>query len=164
MSTIGHPSSLSQTSRHDFQREPFVAGFASVKGGVRFVLITVHTAPERARTEIPALAHSLAWARNRFPGQDGFIILGDFNASGSYASEANLNQWRTKELPYKWIVPDDADTNVSPNSKRAYDRIVVTDGMATRFTERWDVDDSFTDEGVSDHWPVWAEFQLSPSR
>jgi deoxyribonuclease-1-like protein len=146
----------------DFQREPFVAGFTSVKGNVRFVLITVHTKPEASRKEIPALAKTLAWARGRFVDQDGFVLLGDFNASGTYASGNDLSRWRANELPYTWIVPDSADTNVSPDSARAYDRIIATDQMARRFTGQWSVDRVFTEKKVSDHWPVWAEFTLLP--
>lgn len=144
----------------EFEREPFVAGFRARAGGTRFVLITVHTAPEKSRREIPALGQALAWARARYEGQDGFVILGDFNASGSYASASDLARWRANELNYRRIVGDDSDSNVSTASARAYDRIVATDGMAARYGGKHEVDRAFTDAAVSDHWPVWAEFRM----
>lgn len=144
---------------HDyFQREPFVAGFADKQGSLRFVLITIHTMPERAVAEIASLKEVIAWARTRYPGEDDFIALGDYNAGCSYVSAAQLEQLRTQDLPYLWIVPDDSDSNVSETTACPYDRIVATEGLAANYTGSWGVDRAFNDRAVSDHWPVWAEF------
>jgi hypothetical protein len=35
---------------------------------------------------------------------------------------------------------------------------VTTVGTKAVFTGEWGVDRAFTDKAVSDHWPVWAEF------
>jgi endonuclease/exonuclease/phosphatase family metal-dependent hydrolase len=144
---------------HDyFQREPFVAGFAAKQGSLRLVLITIHTMPERAVSEIASLKEVIAWARTRYAGEDDFIALGDYNAGGSYVSAAQLDHLRTHDLPYLWIVPDSSDSNVSEASACPYDRIVSTEGLAANYTGSWGVDRAFKDKSISDHWPVWAEF------
>lgn len=140
---------------HDyFQREPYVAGF--VAGGQKLVLITIHTRPEAAVEEIGALAHVIDWARTRYPGEDDFVTLGDFNGSGTYAKPADLARLRTT-LPYLWVVPDDSDSNVSGTTAAAYDRIIITNGLRPSYRSTWGVDRAFTDKAVSDHWPVWFE-------
>lgn len=146
---------------HDyFQREPFVAGF--VAAGRKFVLITIHTRPESAVEEIGALAHVIEWARTRYPGEDDFVTLGDFNGSGNYARPADLALLRA-ELPFIWVVPDNADTNVSQSSALAYDRIILTVGLRANYRSIWGVDRAFTSNTISDHWPVWFELMLDPA-
>ena len=73
-----------------FQREPFVARFAAKAGNFTFALVNIHTPPKRAVAEIGALHHVVEWARERYPDEDDFIVLGDFNAGCAYASEDEL--------------------------------------------------------------------------
>ncbi len=146
---------------HDyFQREPYVAGF--VAGARRFVLITIHTRPEAAVEEIGALAHVIEWARTRYPGEDDFVALGDFNGSGNYARPADLIILRAT-LPFLWVVPDNADTNVSASTALAYDRIIITNGLRPNYRSSWGVDRAFSGSEISDHWPVWFELRLEPT-
>ncbi len=140
-----------------FQREPFVAHLKAKQGNFSFVLISIHTRPDIAVEEIAALEHVIEWARGRYPDEDDFIALGDFNAGCSYASEEELDAIGLSGTEYIWIVPHSADTNVA-GSQCAYDRIVTTWATESDFTEQWGVDQAFTDKKVSDHWPVWAEF------
>lgn len=141
-----------------FQREPFVAHFRSVLGTFSFVLITVHTQPEKAVAEIAALHNVNQWARHKYPTEDDFITLGDFNGSCTYAKPEQLDALKIRGDAYVWVVPDDADTNLSPTHSCAYDRIVLTKTLH-EFTGRWGVLRAFSDPAVSDHWPIWAEFQ-----
>jgi endonuclease/exonuclease/phosphatase family metal-dependent hydrolase len=141
-----------------FQREPYVASFASVTGNFKFVLITVHTNPDEAVPEIAALSHVFTWARKKYAGRNDYIALGDFNAGCSYASAPKLAELR-QILPYTWIVPDSSDSNLAPNSACPYDRIVAEERGPARYTGSWGVDEAFSDKAVSDHWPVWAEFR-----
>jgi endonuclease/exonuclease/phosphatase family metal-dependent hydrolase len=152
------PGGLYDDSISDhFQREPFVARFKTKQGTFTFVLIAIHTRPDTAVEEIAALEHVIKWARARYPGEDDFIALGDFNAGCEYASEEELSKIGLAGPQYIWIVPPTADTNVA-NSRCAYDRIVTTSGTEQDFTGAWGVDRAFTEKKVSDHWPVWAEF------
>ena len=141
-----------------FQREPFVTHLKTKQGNFSFVLITIHTRPAAAVEEIAALELVIEWARGRYPEEDDFIALGDFNAGCDYASEDELDAIGLSGPQYVWIVPHSADTNLATSSQCAYDRIVTTWATESHFTEQWGVDQAFTDKKVSDHWPVWAEF------
>jgi deoxyribonuclease-1 len=139
-----------------FQREPHVARFAV--GGWDFALVNVHTAPSRAVSEIGALDLVAKWASAHYDGELDVIVLGDFNAGCSYASPDELDMLDIRGPGYVWLVPDDADTNVA-SARCAYDRIVVTDVAADAATGAWGVEPwEGETKGVSDHWPVWAEF------
>lgn len=148
---------------HDyFQREPYVAGFETNDGALRFVLVTIHTMPERAFAEIGSLKEVVGWVQTRYPGESDFLLLGDFNAGCSYVNAAQLQELRTVELPYLWIVPDTSDSNVSASKACPYDRIVSALGLTPNYTGSWGVDRCYTDRAISDHWPVWAEFSVKP--
>jgi len=149
---------LFDDSEHDlFQREPYMAHFRARNGRFTFVLITIHTQPEAALPEIGALHEVVRWAKGQYPGEDDFIALGDFNAGRRYVKPSHLGGLEIRGSGYTWLVPDDADTNLAQD-QQAHDRIVITAGVREDFTGRWNVDSCFTDSGISDHWPVWAEF------
>jgi endonuclease/exonuclease/phosphatase family metal-dependent hydrolase len=140
-----------------FQREPYAARFKAKAGSFTFVLIDIHTRPESAVREIRALFDVMLWAQARWPDEDDFIVLGDFNASCDYAADLVLDNMAIHGADFRWIVPHDADTNLS-SRRCAYDRIVTTVDASLDFTGEWGVDRAFTDKKVSDHWPVWARF------
>lgn len=144
-----------------FQREPFVARFKVKNGNFTFVLITIHTKPTRALKEIRALEFVVEWARGRYPDEDDFLVLGDFNADCTYASADELDTLGLSGDQFIWIVPHSADTTVSPGTDCAYDRIVTTWGTDEDFTGNWGIHNVFADKKVSDHWPVWAEFHVN---
>jgi endonuclease/exonuclease/phosphatase family metal-dependent hydrolase len=150
---------LFDDAEHDlFQREPYLTHLRARSGGFSFVLIDIHTRPESAVAEVGALHDVMEWAKSFYGDEDDFIALGDFNASCDYASTVQLDALDMRGLGYFWVVPDDNDSNVSPTTACAYDRIVTTVGTEAAFTGNWGVDQAFTDKAVSDHWPVWAEF------
>jgi len=140
-----------------FQREPYAARFKSKSGSFTFVLINIHTRPESAIPEIRALFDVMLWAQARWPDEDDFIALGDFNASCNYATDLVLDNMAIHGADFRWIVPHDADTNLSAR-QCAYDRIVMTLDTSLDFASEWGVDRAFTDKRVSDHWPVWGQF------
>ncbi|SMF82103.1 deoxyribonuclease-1 [Tistlia consotensis] len=140
-----------------FQREPFTAVLALKGTDLRLAVTTIHTAPTRAVAEIGALAVVYRAVLARYPGVASHLILGDFNAGCTYATPAKLDALEIRRPPFHWIVPDAADTNLNPNKACAYDRIVADSALFPRF-ERWGIADWFTDDGISDHWPVWVEF------
>jgi endonuclease/exonuclease/phosphatase family metal-dependent hydrolase len=140
-----------------FQREPYLARFKCVNGNFTFVLINIHTQPERAVAEIGALDSVVRWARTRFVGEEDFILLGDFNGSCTYAKPAELDALAIRGADYVWIIPDGADTNLA-QAACAYDRIVLTQSAVEDYASKWDVYRVFSEKKISDHWPVWAEF------
>jgi endonuclease/exonuclease/phosphatase family metal-dependent hydrolase len=153
---------LYNDSVHDyFAREPYTARFRSKQGNFTFVLITIHTTPEKAVSEIGSLDEVVKWAKNRYAGETEFIVLGDFNASCSYANPGELDKLAIRGSNYFWIVPDDAKTNLSSKSDCAYDRFVLTLPAKAYYSGHWGVDKSYDSKTISDHWPVWAEFKFT---
>jgi endonuclease/exonuclease/phosphatase family metal-dependent hydrolase len=158
--TVLSDAGLYEDLSDQFQREPYVARFSAKNGNFTFVLITVHTKPELAVEETKALHAAIQWAQGRFPDEDDFIALGDFNASCDFAQPEDFEGSPIVEQ-YVWIIPDDADTNVSPSSACAYDRIIITQEAEEDYANRFGIDNSITDSEVSDHFPVWAQFQTN---
>lgn len=156
---VGEPRLFDDRPEDLFQREPYLARFASLQGNLTFVLIDVHTAPDRAVAEIGELDTVVQWARTQWPDEDDFVVVGDFNASGTYARPAQLDLLSIRGPAYQWIVPDDADSTVA-QSVRAYDRMVITANSAENYAGQWGVDRVFEGNQVSDHYPVWANFYI----
>lgn len=152
-------SMLYNDSIHDyFCREPFLAHFKTNNGNFSFVLCAIHTKPEAALEEIRSLHEVLTWAKTKYADEDDFIALGDFNASCTYVTPAQLDTLEIRKSSYKWIIADTVKTNLS-SKQCAYDRIVMTNPATTQdYTGNWGVDRCFTSKTISDHWPVWAEF------
>jgi endonuclease/exonuclease/phosphatase family metal-dependent hydrolase len=142
----------------DFQREPYVASFTRKADSLTFVVCTIHTAPEQAVEEIAALAKVAKWIPTHFKNAKRIIFCGDFNASCSYASPSELQALAIHKSPYYWVVPDDADTNLS-NSVCAYDRFVVTENLRS-YVGGWEVYRAFKSKKVSDHWPVVLKLEI----
>lgn len=143
-----------------FNREPYVARFGVNDGNFTFTLITVHTKPELAVEETKALDDVFDWAKDQFADEDDFIALGDFNASCDFASPSDFVGSPILD-DYTWVIPDDADTNVSPTRACAYDRIVITKETEEDYADNFGVDTSLSSNAVSDHFPVWAEFHTN---
>ncbi len=144
-----------------FQREPYMVKFKCTKGKFGFVLITAHTDPDDATREIRALKDVLAYAREKFPGEGDFIILGDLNADCKY-----YNRNQPNPIPgTTWLLKDVADTTVK-STRCAYDAIIITDAVKEDFTGeaqvfRFDQELGLSPQQaakVSDHFPVWARF------
>lgn len=141
-----------------FQREPYIAQFKDKRTGQQIVMVTIHTAPEFAVQEIDALVHVAEWIPTRFKNTENLIFCGDFNASCSYASTKELDEMDFRKPPFFWIVPDNANTNLSKNDC-AYDRFVSNQKMKDKI-KKWDVYRYFKTKAVSDHWPVYVEVEF----
>jgi endonuclease/exonuclease/phosphatase family metal-dependent hydrolase len=144
-----------------FEREPFIAYFKS--GNFDFVLINIHTKPEDATNEVEHLDDVVLDARKKFPDENDFIVLGDYNADGTYFDEEGESKLKKEE--YTWIIPNSADTTVATSSN-TYDRMVITTGCLEDYANKWDVRNFQTEfrlslekaKEVSDHYPIWALF------
>jgi len=151
-----------------FHREPFIAGFKSKSGNFDFILISIHTDPDEARTEIPSLDKAVTWAQANYSGEKDFIILGDLNSDCTYYQEGDTTD-PLLSTNYAWLIDDSQDTTVS-KTDCTYDRIIITrDATSEDWTGksgvyRFDTIHSLTYEQakkVSDHYPVWAIFHTS---
>lgn len=159
--------------KDDFEREPFMAEFkykSRFAGSVvNVTFLGAHLTPDDVAHEMESLPDVISSARKRFSNSEAYLIMGDFNADCSYLNcgeRDTMTLLNTPEL-YTSLVPNKADTTVSPNTDCAYDRVIVTvhdrpkvkvanvkvydfqADMGLTYDEAW---------AVSDHFPV--EFTL----
>ncbi|MEQ2301333.1 hypothetical protein AMECASPLE_034785, partial [Ameca splendens] len=99
------------------------------------------------------------------------MILGDFNACGSYVSKKGMKTIRIRsEENFHWLIGDDVDTTASNNNIYTYDRIVVygddmLQAVVPNSAKSFDFQKAFELSNeqalkVSDHYPV--EVRLKP--
>ncbi|MCQ1537070.1 endonuclease/exonuclease/phosphatase [Methanosarcina sp. KYL-1] len=149
-----------------FHREPYIALFELPAEDFSFALVTVHTDPDEATEEINSLDDVIAYARERYPEEDDFILMGDLNADGSYFDEDSANSLSGEE--YSWLINNSLDTTTG-STDCTYDRIIATGDAESHFTGdagvfRYDLVYNLSSEkteAVSDHYPVYAEFLAS---
>lgn len=149
-----------------FEREPYIAGFSA--GSFDFTLVGIHTKPDDAEHEIGNLTLIFDSLKASQDDQD-IIIMGDFNADGSYYDEDDLSA-PLRASSYNWVVGNELDTMTKTDW--TYDRIVLLDSTydseyvqgSTKvydFQTIYGLNQTFT-EDVSDHFPVYAEFKILP--
>ena len=142
-----------------------MAYFEVKEGNFDFVLGNVHTKPAHAKQEISALAKVFDHALAKYKEKD-VIIVGDYNADGTYYDEDNENQILEDSSIYHFAIPDKFDTNVAKDPK-TYDRIVFLRGTKEDFTGKSGVDYFFMrwpditkeeEKKISNHYPVYSMF------
>jgi endonuclease/exonuclease/phosphatase family metal-dependent hydrolase len=157
--TVNDPDDL-------LHREPLVAMFR-VRGpppqqAFTFVLVNIHTDPDETKTELDALAQVYQAVRRVSGGEDDIILLGDLNVDDRHLGElGRLDGIRP--------IVRDKYTNTRQNAQ--YDNIVIHQPSTAEFTGRWEVFNFGRHFGltldqaleVSDHFPVWAEFNAYES-
>lgn len=144
-------------------REPYVARFRArtqyPENAFTFWLVNIHTDPDEVAEEVDALADVFRLMQTASPDEDDVILLGDLNANESQMG-------RLAQIPgIGWVVSG-AMTNTRQN--KAYDNIVFQRQATSEYAGRWGVFDlqrayGLTTEqalSVSDHYPVWSEFQI----
>lgn len=153
-----------------FIREPFIVQFSStsVANLSEFTILSIHTQPTSAPSEIDSLVDAHTWAVDKL-GTKNVIIMGDFNAGGTFVRPAD---WETNRLrqdsEYVWLIADHLDTTAT-NTLAAYDRIVAWgedmnesvipySAAVYRFDEEMKLDEE-TLLAVSDHFPVYCELR-----
>ncbi|XP_068593135.1 deoxyribonuclease-1-like [Cebidichthys violaceus] len=114
-----------------FSRPPFIVEFTSEQAVVRnFVLIPQHTSPTAAVQQIDALYDVATYVINQW-NTNNIVLLGDFNAGGTYVTPPRWQQIRLFTDPqFHWLINNAAATSV--RTGLPYDRIVVTGAMNTR--------------------------------
>lgn len=141
-----------------FQREPFLAHLTVKNTTLDFVLGVIHTKPAAAEEEISSLIDVFDWSSEYYEDDD-VMIVGDYNADCSYFDEDDIVDLEIGTEEFLWAIPNDADTNLA-DSNCTYDRMVLSGELKNNFNGTWGVDDTFLDNSISDHWPVWIELVI----
>ncbi len=150
-----------------FEREPYIASFRS--GGFDFILVGIHTKPDDAPNEIGNLTLVVHSIMDDNPDEEDIIILGDLNADGSYYDEDDTANPLADPL-YRWTISNEMDTMTKTDW--TYDRMIMTDSThAHEYVQGstgvfyFDLEYGLSDEElvweVSDHYPIYAEFDTS---
>jgi len=148
-----------------FERDPYIASFMS--GNFDFTIIGVHIKPDDAYSEIGNLSNVVNFVLSDNPNEQDAILMGDFNADGSYFDEADFTN-PFKSSDFYWVITNDMDTMTKTDY--SYDRIVllnmtynheyVEDSASVfKFDIEYDVRNQTFVWEVSDHYPIYAEFE-----
>ena len=147
-----------------FDREPYIVSFCS--GNFDFTLVGIHVDLDDAEAEIGNLAAVYDSILAQNPDERDIIILGDFNADGSYFDEGGTSPLKGED--FFWVINNDMDTMTKTDW--TYDRIVLTgatfeheyiddSAAAFYFDDQYGIDDNpDLVHAVSDHYPVYAVF------
>jgi deoxyribonuclease-1-like protein len=146
-----------------FEREPFIATFVS--NDFDFTLVGLHSKPTDATAELAALDTVVNYELAKAPNEKDVILLGDFNADGSYFDE-NDSRNPLKNSRYHWIIDNTFDTMTKTDW--TYDRMILLPGTFDheyqkntasifRFDRLFGLDTLFVQK-VSDHFPITANF------
>ncbi|XP_077083210.1 deoxyribonuclease 1 like 4, tandem duplicate 1 [Siphateles boraxobius] len=153
-----------------FAREPFVLRFKCHKTVLEdLVLMPVHTKPEDSVKELDELYDVFQDVKKKWK-TDNIMILGDFNADGSYVSDKKMKTMRIRsDTNFHWLIKDDEDTTASTRNDNTYDRIAVygddmLNAVVTNSAKPFNFQKAFKlkDEDalkVSDHYPVEVELK-----
>lgn len=148
-----------------FSRDPYILRFKCPTTELQdLVLIPVHTTPEDSDTELDKLYDVFMDVKKKWK-TDNVMILGDFNADGSYLSKKEMKTIRIRsDTNFHWLISDNVDTTASNKNDHTYDRIVVygddmlqavVPGSAKpfNFQKAFGLSDEQALD-VSDHYPV----------
>ncbi|XP_027859884.1 deoxyribonuclease 1 like 4, tandem duplicate 1 [Xiphophorus couchianus] len=152
----------------DINRDPYILRFScpnTVLGDL--VMIPVHISPKGAEIELDKL-YDLFLDIQKMWKTDNVMILGDFNADGSYVSKKEMKTIRIRsDKNFHWLIGDDVDTTASTKNTNTYDRIVVygdkmlqavvkNSAKAFNFQEEYRLSNEQA-LNISDHYPVEVE-------
>jgi deoxyribonuclease-1-like protein len=133
------------------------------------VLVEIHTKPDDAYNEIGNLTSVVSSIQATKPNEKDIIVMGDFNADGTYFNEDDTaNLFKASE--YKWLILNDMDTMVKTDY--TYDRIVVLDATFNHeydsgtaqvfyFDQVYGLNNQTFVSEVSDHYPVFAQYRTN---
>ncbi|MDR2149346.1 MAG: endonuclease [Spirochaetaceae bacterium] len=149
-----------------FQRNPLAVYFTA--GNFDFIIIDNHIQPSDAVKEIAALPELVRYYQDLWHDTD-VLVLGDFNADGTYYDEEALALVFPPEQYYS-VIGNEYDTTVAP-SNNTYDRFIITKSAqrhytgncgVIRFDEIYDLGSAgIAPQDISDHYPIWAEFSMT---
>jgi len=142
-----------------FERSPYVASFQTDDKKLKFQIANVHISPKDANSEITYLAVLASQLITKH--QQEIILVGDFNADGSYFKEENLSNLFSN---FNIVIGNDLDTTVSP-SNNTYDRIITSSKLLIKIMQSGVLyfesylTPNITAKQISDHYPVYMVFE-----
>ena len=150
-----------------FEREPYIASFKA--GNFDFVLVVIHTKPDDAYNEIGNLTLVVSSIQTANPNENDIIVMGDFNADGSYFDEDDTSN-PFKASDYNWLITNAMDTMVKTDY--TYDRMVVLDSTLNHeydagsaqvfyFDQVYGLNNQTFVAEISDHYPVFAQYKTN---
>nr|XP_020469281.1 deoxyribonuclease gamma-like [Monopterus albus] len=151
-------------------RDPYILRFKCPTSVLQdLVVIPVHTKPEDSDKELDELYDVFQQVKGKWK-TDNIMILGDFNADGSYVSKKEMKRIRIRsDTNFHWLIGDDVDTTASAKNDNTYDRIVVygddmLEAVVPNSAKPFNFQKAFklTQEQalkVSDHYPVEVELK-----
>uniref|UniRef100_A0A3P9CI66 Deoxyribonuclease n=1 Tax=Maylandia zebra TaxID=106582 RepID=A0A3P9CI66_9CICH len=158
------------TGKDVINRDPYILKLRCSNTVVEdLVMIPVHTKPTDSVEELDELYDVIKIIKTKW-NTDNIMILGDFNADGSYVSNRDMKTIRIREDEnFHWLIGDNVDTTTSTKNTNTYDRIVVygddmlnavepESAKAFNFKEEFNLDDEQALK-VSDHYPVEVELK-----
>ncbi len=131
-----------------FERPPFQATFRA--DNWTFTIYTSHLKPDDVDRELSNFERLVSQL------QSDVILIGDFNADGSYYDESSINHFTT----WNWVITNDMDTTVAESSN-TYDRIIINSYAENNFIRSGIMNDVNADQ--SDHYLIYAVFDTSTS-
>ncbi|XP_053171571.1 deoxyribonuclease-1-like [Scomber japonicus] len=153
-----------------FARDPYILRFRCLNTVLKdLVLIPVHTKPEDSETELDELYDVFQHVKKKWR-TDNVMILGDFNADGSYVSKKDMKNIRIRtDKNFHWLIGDDVDTTASTKNNHTYDRIVIygddmlhavvpNSAKPFNFHQAYGISEEQA-LNVSDHYPVEVELK-----
>ncbi|XP_021162928.2 deoxyribonuclease-1 [Fundulus heteroclitus] len=149
-------------------RDPYILRFNCQNTDL--VMIPVHTKPEDAKKELDELYDVFVEVTKKWK-TNNVMILGDFNAGGSYVSKKAMETIKIRSNKnFHWLIGDDVDTTASNENTYTYDRIVVygddmLQAVVPKSAKTFNFQDAYnlSDEEalkVSDHYPVEVELKV----
>lgn len=150
-----------------FERPPSWAQFEHLESGEVIQVIGAHLSPSAVPVEIAELYDVFLDHQSRAAEGESIIVMGDFNAGCRYLNDTALaNAELFNEPSLSSLIGDDVDTTTT-STFCPYDRLLVSGDVSDSVTESgvysFDQDLGLTGDqtrAVSDHYPVWASFQL----
>jgi len=130
-----------------FERPPFTAVFSI--NNTDYAFVNIHIKPEDAKAEISHLKDAVADISTQ-----NIIVLGDFNADGSYLDEKS----KPGITGLAYYIPDSYDTTVG-KAFYTYDRMLGNVNILQSGVYKFDNVFSLSYEeakSVSDHYPVYV--------
>ncbi|XP_072522614.1 deoxyribonuclease gamma-like [Salminus brasiliensis] len=153
-----------------FDREPYILRFSCPNTVAKdLVMIPVHTKPEDSEKELDELYDVVQVVKDKWK-TNNIMILGDFNADGSYMSKKAMKGLRIfTDKDFHWLIDEDEDTTTRTKNDNTYDRIVVygqkmldsvvpNSAKAFNFQKEYDLTEEEALK-VSDHYPVEVELK-----
>ena len=135
---------LDENSNDFWERPPLRADFTI--DNYEFTVYNIHIKPNDVENELEYLEQLVETENNL----DNVILLGDFNADGSYYDEDNKEIF----LEHEWVIDDSIDTTVA-KSDNTYDRIIMNEQMYEDYESKGVYKE--VSKEVSDHYLVWVQ-------